>query len=282
MNNRILYSDNGVLTDLSVELNKYKTGTAVIPAFVAAEDAIYIGSRAPFNHFFLRVGDTPNTASTTMSLKYWEGNDFHSVVEIIDETDGITQDGYVTFQPDRDERWHRESTDDDGGQTIPELNTVVIYDLYWLEVKFDNDLDVNSEISFVGQKFSDDDDLDSEYPDLNRQTMKDTFSDTPGAKTDWEEQEVRAAEIIIKDLISKNIINDKSEILVRDNLKLASIMKTAEIIYRGLGDDYADDKRSARGEYNSRLKSGIYQTDRNADGDLNVNEGENRTGFMQR
>ena len=274
---RIFYSNDGTLTDLSTNLSNYHSGTYTFADFVAAEDYIYIGNIAPFNHFYLKMG-TASVASSTMSISYWGGNTWTSAVEVIDETSGLTQDGYVTFIPDRNTGWQSGNTNGQG-QTVTGLTSVTVYDKYWIRVAFDTDLTDNCIINWIGQKFSNDDDLGSEFPDLNRSAVLTAFE---SGKTDWEEQHVRAAEIIVKDLVSKQVIFSKGQVLDRDTFMLPSISKVSEIIYNSFGDDYMDQKKESRTEYSLRMNKSIYDVDSNRDGELTINEMSNRQGFMSR
>lgn len=270
---RVIYSDNGTLSDLTNDLHEYRTGIAVIP-FVAAEDYLYVGNIAPFNHFYMTFA-TANTQSTTMTVEYWGGKTWHPVVELIDGTNGFQQDGFVEFTPDRDAAWIWQDTDDG----VDGLTSITIYDKYWVRVKFNNDMDAGTSISWLGQKFSDDDDLRSEFPDLVRSNVLTAFE---AGKTTWEEQHVRAAELIIKDLINKKVIFSKDQVLERDTFRLASVSKTAEMIYSSFGDDYLDQVRAARSEYTNRMKSSVFDVDLNQDGELSRGELRTRQGFMFR
>jgi hypothetical protein len=274
---RAIYSNNGVLTDISTKLANYHNGTFTLVDFVAAEDYLYIGNVVPFNHFYLKMG-TASVASTTMSIDYWGGNTWNSVVETIDETEGLTQDGYVTFVPDRDSGWTEGDTNGQG-QSITGLTSVTIYDKYWIRVSLNNDLTDNAVISWIGNKFSDDNDLGSEFPDLVRASVITAFE---AGKTDWEEQHVRAAEVIISDLIKKKIIFAKGQILDRNTFMLPSISKVSEIIYNAFGDDYEKNKKASKDEYTARIDKSIYDVDNNLDGELTPNEMGTRQGFMSR
>ena len=108
---RIIYSDNSTLSDWGVELNNFHSGTQTF-SFVAAEDYIYVGNVVPFNHFYVKMA-TASVASSTMSVSYWSGSQWRSAVEVIDETGGLTSDGFVTFVPDRDHGWVNADTDRD-------------------------------------------------------------------------------------------------------------------------------------------------------------------------
>lgn len=274
---RVIYSDNGTLTDVGKELSNYHSGSYTFADFVAAEDYIYLGNIAPFNHFYLKMA-TASVASTTMSVDYWNGNSWKPVVEIDDETSGLTQDGYVTFVPDRDHGWVSGDTNGNG-QTVTGLTSVTIYDRYWIRVSFNNDLTDNSIVNWVGQKFSNDDDLGTEYPDLVRSSVLTAFE---AGKTTWEEQHVRAAELIVRDLISKQIIYSKGQILDRESFMLPAVSKVSEIIFNSFGDDYLDNKKQSANEYQKRINKSIYDVDLNNDGELQPREMSLRQGFMSR
>ena len=272
MKRRVLYSDNSVLTDISVNMENYHVGTNAF-TFVAAQDAFYIGSRLPFNHLFIKMdGSNVNSNSSAMTVSYWEGSSWIPAVEVIDETvtsgASLAKSGFVTWVTDRDYGWPREDTNY-GGITVTGLTTVEIYNLYWLKLTFSADLSADTAFSWIGQKFSNDNELGSEYSDLVRAGLIDAYE---SGKTDWEEQHVRAADVIIKDLTHKGLIIEKEQILERLDFELASVSKTAEIIYGGLGDDYKEDKKLARDEYDDRLNKLLPRIDVNRNAREDVGE----------
>lgn len=277
--NKIISSDNGTLTDISHIIGNFHSGTNVLP-IVAAEDTWFIGQEAPFNHLYFK-NSSVNSNSSDIEIKYWDGTIFRTAVDVVDETAvaaaSMAQSGFVSWNPDRDESgWAWDNTDDMAGSS---LATLKIYDRYWISLKFSNDLSASTALSWLGQKFSTDDELEGQFPFFAKTAAKTAFE---SGKTDWEEQHIIAAENIIKDLISRQIITHKGQILRRDELELASIQKVAEIIYNGFGSDYVDEKIDARKEYASQLKKGIFKVDRNRDGDLNASENRNRSGFLGR
>lgn len=272
---RFIYSDNGSLSDFSQNLKKYKSGNNTF-TLISAEDSLFIGQDVPFNHVYLKFS-TPNVNTCNLSLSYWDGQEFHSAVEVVDETDGMKQDGFLSWVPDKNEQWDRESTNFDG-ESVTGLDTITIYDKYWLKIDSDADFSATT-IDWVGNLFSSDDDLGTEFPDLVRTNFKIAFE---SGKTSWEEQHVRAAEVIIKDLKSMNVIAHEGEILDKDEFTLASVYKVAEIVYNALGDDYVDQKLEARKEYFSRLKKGVYKVDKDRDAIIDNGEKFKRVGFFSR
>lgn len=274
---RLFFSDNGSLIDWTVSLGDYKSG-AVSASIVPAQDYFYVGSVAPFNHLYFKLGSTVNASSGTISIEYWDGNSWSEVIETMDETSGFTQSGFITWVPDRQSSWIRSNTNLDG-QAITGLTSLQIYDLYWARLKFTGTFDAGIQFAWAGQKFSDDNDLGAEFPDLVRATAKTAFE---AGKTSYEEQAVRAAEVIVQDLIKENIIWNKNQILDREEFKLMSVSKVAEIIYNAFGDDYLDQKQAARNEYQSRFKKVIYSVDKNSNATLEIGEQKFRQGYMTR
>lgn len=276
--NRIIYSNNGVFTDLTKDLNRYQVGTSVVTDWIATQDYLYMGALAPFNHFYVKATAPSVVASNVMSIEYWDGTVWVPAYKVDDETVGLTKSGYITFFPDKQKGWSSESTNDRGDQ-ITGLTGLSIYDMYWMRVKLSLNIPLGFTLSWVGQIFSDDNDLASEFPDLVRAKMLLSFG---ALKTDWEEQHVKAAELIVQDLISSEVISWKGQLLVREEFTLASIQKVAQLIYNALGDDYLDQRDAAASEYKRRLDKSAFRIDNNSNALLSPQEAVSRTGFMSR
>lgn len=274
---RLFYSDNSALTDWTISVGDYKTGTVTF-SFDPAQDYIYIGNVAPFNHFYLKMGTPVNALVATISMEYWDGSSWQSVIETIDETNGLAQSGFITWVPNKNYAWQKSNTNQDG-QTITGLTSIQIYDLYWARIKIAGSVTASLQLKWIGQKFSDDNDLGAEYPDVVRSATKTAFE---SGKTDYEEQAIRAAEVVVADLIKENIVWSKNQVLDRESFKLPSVCKVAEIIYNAFGDDYLDQKQQSRNEYQSRFKKVLFDVDRNQDGQLSIGEMGTRMGFATR
>ena len=278
MKKRFIYSNNGTLEDFTTEVNRYESGTAVI-TFVSATDSIYVGSSLPFNHVYFKMGTVVNLITANMSISVWDGSDFNPVVEIIDETDALSQSGYVWFVPGKNEGWGREDTvDGNGAELVTGLGDQVIYDKYWLKIDFDTDLTPSLDIDWMGQLFSNDADLAVEFPDLVRANM---LAATTG-NASYEPQHVRASTLIIQDLKRKNIMLNKNQILVHEDLINTSIVKVAEIIFGMLGDDYEKNKTDARAEYIERLDNSLPVIDINGNARVEPKEEIPRYGRLSR
>jgi hypothetical protein len=273
---RILYSDNGTLADITKDVSDYKSGSFSF-TYTTGQDFIYIGSDLPLNHLYFKLGASVNNNPAAANVEIWNGKEWVEVVHVMDETSAMAQSGFIEFVPDKDESWDQESTNYKGEQ-ITGLSSVVIYDLYWARISFDATLDA-VDLAWVGNLFSDDNDLYGEFPVFNSSTLKTAFET---GKTTWEEQHVRAAEILIRDLKKKQIIKDGAQILDREDYRLPAASKAAQIIFTAMGDDYVDNVGSAKAEYDSRLEASIHKIDRDADGILDEEEKFTRSGYLTR
>lgn len=254
--NRVIFKDNTTLIDLTEPLDSYY-GAATVVNLVAADDAIYIGSRHPFNHLYFKVG-VANTNPTVASIDYW-ADGWEPVVEKTDGTNGFFQSGYISFVPDKSEWWERESTNYEG-EVVTDLESLVIYDHYWIRIKFSADFSIGTSLLWVGNKFADDNDLGAEFPDLVRPNVLTSFK---AAKTDWEEQHLIAARTMISDLEDRGYIKGAGNIIERKMLVGAAVQKCAEIIFRSFGNDYVDRANECRTEYNRRLDKRFATFDKN-------------------
>lgn len=274
---RIIYSDNGVLSDMSVNLNSYHSGSHTF-SYVTGEDYFYIGSQLPFNHLYFKLGNVVNLiANTLASIQYWDSGAWIDAIDVIDETSGFSKSGFITWSTSRNKGWVRRDTNY-GGSQITGLSTLDIYDLYWLRLSFDKTLTPSIVLSWIGNKFAEDNDLKEEHIDLTRSSFMTAYE---AGKTDWEAQHVRAAELIIEDLIGKNMIIDRGQILKREELKSAAIKRVAHLIYSNMGKNYYDDRDLAKSEYEERINKVIPSLDFNANGRFDVNE-YNQTGRLIR
>jgi hypothetical protein len=272
MNKRILFSDNGTISDWTMALNNYNGASKTID-FVAGEDALLIGSKLPFNSLYFKLKEL-NVISSEVSIEYYS-NGWNSAVEVTDETNGFTQSGHITFVPNKNSTWSMKPDSTE----IAELSSVIIYDQYWLKITFGTTITATTAIQWVGSLFSNDEDLAAEFPDL---VKSDVLYSYKANKVDWQEQHVKTAEIIEHDLINKGIIDGSENILARDWYRNAAVQKTAEIIFSAFGDDYADQRLRAREEYGLRLVKRLARVDKNNNAKEEVAETRNVSGFLSR
>ena len=278
LNNRIIWSDNGVLKDLTIELNNPYSGSRVVD-FVAAEDAIYIGSDLPFNHRYFEMS-VVNTLDSSISVSVWTGAQWTAAVNIIDNTSlsdaSLGQNGIISWVPDKDSAsWNIQQDSDD----IPDLQGIHIYDLYWARLTFSDDFNPLTALSFIGHKFSQDEDLAGLYPELNTTASKSMFST---GKTNWNAQHILAAEMVIKDLRRKNVIWSRNQIINWELFTNAAVHYVAIIAFRAFGDDYQDNFAQAVKDYSIAMNQLKFEVDLTENGRLDEVERRLQVGILSR
>lgn len=273
---RVFFKESSNLIEITKQINKYKSDTYLMS--MATSDAIYIGSDFPLNHFYVKMGAVVNDINSTINIHYWDGSNWISAVNVNDYTYAFSQSGFIEFTPDRDEQWLMESTNS-SGQSITDLQSITVYDKYWLRVTVSTTLKNNVELQWIGNKFSDDYDLYSEFPIFNDATFLTGFE---SGKTTWEEQHVKAAELIIQDMKRGNIILGEGQILERDILTPASVLKVAEIIFNAFGTDYVQQRQQARDEYLRRIDLSKYGVDTNNNGIVDAVDVRYSQGWLSR
>ena len=273
-NNRVIWSDNGTLKDLSQVLNNYFSGTQVID-FNPAQDKLYIGSDVPFNHRFFSVS-VANDVASVATVKHWNGNSWKSAVDVIDftrdaasATKTLARSGILKWVTDRNETWSPEATT----ENISELSTLKIYDLYWAQLNFSVSLTGTCALKYVGHKFSTDDDLGGEYPDLKAQAVKTAFNNGDSSKTTWDDQAILAGEYVATRLRRELKAWTKNQIFDWEPFTAASVHKTAEIIYGAFGPDFESKANRASRAFDAAMSDAMTQgIDSNEDGHVETYE----------
>ena len=254
---RVFYDNNAEITEVT-NLVKRIDQTNLVFSYEAGQ-FMYLLSDLPFNHIYLSLGSVVNAVSATIKIEYYSSNGWVEVVNINDLTNNIAKSGHIEFTPNRDLSWKMGSTNSSGDK-IDGLESISVYDVYAVRISFNQTLTEDVQINYIGHCFSDDIDLYSEFPIFNDADFLNAFK---SGKTGWEEQSIKAADIIIKDLKSKNVICGDGQILDRYLFTNASIQKTAEIIFSSFGSDYVNQKIDARKEYSARMDMKIFKEDKN-------------------
>jgi hypothetical protein len=263
MLNKYVLSDNGTLSDKTVALEDYYNGTVAL-SLVAAEDKLYIGSKLPFTRKYFKVS-TANVVASDLSAKYWDGSQWRSVVDLYDGTasagNTLAASGYLTWETDKRYAWRMDDTTQNGSAKIAELSTLTLYNYYWLQITFSGN--ASATLAWSGDLFATDNDLGAEYPDLNRTAVKTAFE---AGKTTWEDQRRVASRIVSNDLKRIGSANSSQLVLPWDQLTLATVSKTAELIYAAMGQGYEASMKLAQEEYAKRMNRTFFIVDENQTG----------------
>lgn len=259
---RVIFSDNGTLYDISGELNDYRTGTYTLP-IVAAEDALYVGCEFPFNHKYFDVS-TANTSTAALgTISYWDGSTWRAAVDVRDETSTggktLAQDGAISWALDPDHNtWVRkdDSTDLAALSTGPR-----IFDLYWLKITFGSNLYASTALAYLGECFNTDTELASYYPDTAKANLKTAWN-----VSNWQGHAYQAAEEIVKELRRQSVLKRREQIMDASLFTIPAIHKAASIIYGGLGSAYRDAAALAEEKYRKSLDLNYFEVDADGSG----------------
>lgn len=280
-NQRIIWSDDGVLKDVSLVLSDFRSDSLVFP-FVTAEDYLYVASELPFNTRHFEVS-TVNAVAASVAVWLWNGSEWVATKDVLDGTKteplggvSLARSGEVTYAQDIDNAgWSKERVSGD----ITGLSGTSIFNMYWTRWHWSANLTAGTALKHIGYLFSDDDDLFGSYPDLQNSNLKTAYET---GKTDWREQCFGASEAIIAEMRRRNIIISRNQIFDTSLLLYANIHKTAEIIYGGLGSAYAEARLAAAKAYTEALNIKFFQVDSNASGTIDSQEKSSSMGFMTR
>jgi hypothetical protein len=263
--NKVVFSDNGVLSDLSSSLSDVQDGDAEFDV-VAAEDYIYIGSEQPFNHRFFSML-SPNSIACSISVDIWDGSWTPAVdVQDLTKLEGAAfgKSGLVIWTPQIYKFWRMQPASSD----ITGLSGTSYYNLYWVRMKFSSDISVG--LKYVGHKFARDSDLNVYYAELNNSSRRAAYFDGTDHEDEdsWDIVHIAAAEEIIRDLRAKQVIWSPNQILDPDQFRDASIHKLAEIVFTAFGPSHRDKRDDAAKYYAKAMDKVNFRVDRNGDAKL--------------
>jgi len=275
---RVLFSDNGVISDVTITVNDFDE-YALTPGIVAAQDYIYIGTTMPFNHKWIEVG-TVNSVASVMSVYLWHDSAWQAAVDLVDYTalSGATlgRSGIIQFRGDIENGgWTRERLSAD----VTGIASLAIYEMYWMRISVSVAPTAGMTLKYIGTRFSKDIDLFAEYPDLNNTALMTAWE---AGKTSWADQHVLAADYIVQRLVSGNVINTDNQILDWQLFKSAAVHKTAEIIYGGFGPAMLEHRKAAREAFENSINLNYFNVDKSGDGELTSLEKKQTTQEMSR
>jgi hypothetical protein len=261
LNNRIIFSDNGSLKDLSESLNNLHGATEAL-SVVAAEDALYLGGLLPFNHRYFQI-DVENEDNSRVQVDLWNGRTWIAASDVLDMTldaariTTLARSGHIAWALPRNESWQRADTEDMAGSGLESMR---VYGLYWARITFTADMDAT--LRFIGHMFSRDEDLAAQYPDLGTSDAKTQFNNGV-AKLTWDEQAAEVARYIIQDLEDLGVMISSDQIIRWERFTLASVHRLAELIFNSQGDDAKDNRDKAREYYDEAIDRAVKQLDKN-------------------
>lgn len=194
---------------------------------LTTSDAFYIGFKKPFTTRYFQLG-TANVSQVTLSIKYWNGTAYTAVEDVIDQTLGLTQSGFISWENLTD--WEKVA------QT-----GVADEELYWIKLTVGSSLDAGCTLQSVLNLFCDATMLREYYPEL----VSDTSYLPPG-RSDFMEQFVAGKNRVVQRLKKDKVIEDESQIVDINEVAIAAVHASAYAILIGLatlaGDEVSQNR----------------------------------------
>lgn len=256
---RLLRMTNGTLTDLS--LSNQNTSETDTHNITAATDWLYLGQHYPFNNFYYQYS-VANALASSMTIEYWDGSSWVFAVDLLDGTKSgtatLARSGTVQFSPNIRNRWQIVYDTSETGVAPSDLNTVTIYNMYWIRIKFTGNLTPTTASKKLCYCFS------SHQQISNRDSTLSSYLTAFGVST-WEDHIISASTDVVRDLKRMNLIIDRGQILNIEDVSSATDWKTIMSIYFELGGDYQDKYKNAEKLYALALDIRGYSFDTNKD-----------------
>ena len=267
---RILKNIDATLTDLSFE-NQDDSSLPLIE--LDTTDFLLIGMQYPFNNFFVDIS-TPNNNASALTLEYWNGSQWTAAVDVLDGTSlaGATmgRSGTVLFSLDRRYAgWSK--VNNTKTDSLTELVTKDIYDLYWLKVSVSADLDVTTAIRELGFAWTSGSKMKQVKPEIDRY-----MPSFESGKQSWNKEIMMASKMMITELKKADLAYGPQQVIRMDDFWLPATYKTLWLIYSSLGPAYLETANAMAHQFNKLINVNNITVDQNNDGRVSDWEKDSR------
>lgn len=273
---RLLRGTNGVLSDLSLA-NQDETATCLHDV-TAATDYLYLGQQFPFNNFYYKMA-VANALASTLSIEYWTGSAWVSAVDVLDGTRPsaatLARSGMIQFSPNQRDRWQIVYDSSEVNVAPAELNSVTIYNMYWIRIKFSANLTPTAASKKICYCFS------THQQIAHRDSTLNTYLASFGVTT-WEDHIINASIDVIQELKKRNLITNSGQVLRLDDVTIATDWKTVMSIYFDLGGDYLPKLTAATRMFDNALDLKTANFDKNNNAVVDISEKDSSQTRMSR
>lgn len=218
-------------------------------------DSFYIGFEGKFSARHFKMA-TVNTNPSTVTIEYWNGSAWTAVKDVVDQTVGFTQSGFI----------HWENYDNWKTHKLAPISEV---DLYWVRLKVTANLSAGTALQSVLNIFCDDDLLRAYYPELVADTRY-----LPPDRTDFIEQYLAAKDLVVLRLKQRQLITDESQVIDVNGIEVAAVHAAAVLIMRPIATSDETRQRVADAQKAFDDESGqlTLRVDQNSDGKVDEAE----------
>lgn len=219
---------------------------------MTSSDFLYLGFHGRFasRHFNFSA---LNTNSTVLTVEYWDGDSWEAVKDLVDETQGFTKNGFVSW--DNQDNW--------AATTVTPISDV---ELFYVRVSISADLSAGTALQSVLSLYSDDALLRRYYPEL----VSDSRYLPPG-RTNFLEQHLAAKEKVVLRLKQRRVIDDESQIVDINEVGIAAMYQAVLIILTFIDQDEEVLART-RAAFEREIDDLTKSIDKNKDGIVSQTE----------
>jgi hypothetical protein len=234
-----------------------RPGAKTLVYALSDSNFIYMGSEGKFASRFFGLS-VPNTADEELVVEYWNGSTWNSVEDLIDQTFGLSENGFVFWTNKTD--WMK--------QILPGIDK----SLFYVRVSATGAMDLTLAFDSILDVYSDDKALEYYYPELVTDTRF-----LPENQTNFIPQHLASARKCVDELKSRGLVEGPDQILDGMQLTRAAVHACAMIILRPIVRDdqflslYEDAERSFR----SAIGELTFDVDKNKDGVISEYEKQN-------
>jgi hypothetical protein len=223
---------------------------------IGVANSFYIGYQYKFAARYIHMG-TANTNTVTTTVEYWNGTAYAAVDDVMDQTNGFKNSGFISWINKADWQAHNQAgTDAD-------------LELYWVKVTVSGTLSAGTTVQAVLNLFCDDGLLRAYYPELITDTRY-----LPSSRTDFVEQYQAAKDLCVLRMKQRRLIDNEGQVIDINDVSIAATHAAAWIILSPIAGNDAIKALSeaALDKFNNEIGSLTLGVDSNKDGI--VSEGE--------
>lgn len=261
------FTYNGVsLTDVSINNQDI---TRTLSGALTTTDYFYLAQYYPFTNIHMHV-NTVNDVVANWVIEYWDGTQWRAARDILDSTLSLTgqtlsRSGNIQYKLDDEYGWTR-IADTSENYAPTELQGINLEDHYFLRMRPSVDLLAGTLITEIGYAFTSTERLNLIDTDINN-----FYGAFEAGKSDWINEIKLASKLVVKDLKRKFRIKNRGQLMLMEDVSLATDYMTLVVIYRNLGEAYRQRMIDAMQSYEHTISNAL-SLDTNKDGRLQSDE----------
>lgn len=250
-------------TETTLETNSNNSDTLAFN--LSTSDEFYLGFKKPFTTRYFNLS-VVNSVSNSVSVKYWNGTQYTAVNDLVDQTVGFTQSGFLSWQ-------------NATGWQESNQSPISDHKLFWIEVTVDTGLHADTVLQSVQNIFCDANLVRAYYPELITDA-----SYLPTGRTDFIEQFQAASRLVVQRLKQDGIIEDESQIIDVNDVCIAAVHAFAWIVLNPISQ--TDESKSKLSDiwdtFNNELNKSHASFDYDDSGVIEDDEENIGTVFIKR